>query len=76
MPTYRSRHTVLKGGAALALATVAGLRHRPAVATLVGMLIEVPVMLSVVWIVNRSQGWHERGAAGKGAALMPASREV
>ncbi|MDX1595223.1 MAG: arsenic resistance protein, partial [Gammaproteobacteria bacterium] len=25
-------------------------------------LVEVPVMLSVVWIVNRSKGWYERGA--------------
>jgi len=23
----------------------------------------VPVMLSVVWIVNRSKGWYENGAA-------------
>jgi len=28
----------------------------------VGVLIEVPVMLSVVRIVNRSRGWYERGA--------------
>ncbi|WP_172691177.1 ACR3 family arsenite efflux transporter [Rhizobium rhizogenes] len=34
-----------------------------ALATVVGVLIEVPVMLSVVWIVNRSKGWYERGAA-------------
>jgi ACR3 family arsenite transporter len=25
------------------------------------VLIEVPVMLSVVWIVNRSKGWYENG---------------
>jgi ACR3 family arsenite transporter len=31
----------------------------------VGVLIEVPVMLSVVAIVNRSQGWYEAGAAVK-----------
>jgi len=31
-----------------------------ALATVVGVLIEVPVMLSVVHIVNRSQGWYER----------------
>jgi len=31
----------------------------------VGVLVEVPVMLSVVWIVNRSKGWYERGAAVK-----------
>jgi len=34
-----------------------------ALATVVGVLIEVPVMLSVVWIVNRSKSWYERGAA-------------
>jgi ACR3 family arsenite transporter len=28
----------------------------------VGVLIEVPVMLSVVWIVNRTRGWYDRGA--------------
>ena len=26
---------------------------------MVGVLIEVPVMLTVVWIVNGSQGWYE-----------------
>jgi ACR3 family arsenite transporter len=34
-----------------------------ALATVVGVLIEVPVMLSVVAIVNRSQRWYEAGAA-------------
>lgn len=38
-----------------------------ALATVVGVLIEVPVMLSVCWIVNRSKGWYERGASRKGA---------
>jgi ACR3 family arsenite transporter len=33
-----------------------------ALATVVGVLVEVPVMLSVVAIVNRSKGWYERGA--------------
>jgi ACR3 family arsenite efflux pump ArsB len=28
-------------------------------------LIEVPVMLSVVRIVNASQSWYERGVAGQ-----------
>jgi ACR3 family arsenite transporter len=32
-----------------------------ALATVVGVLIEVPVMLTVVHIVNRSKGWYERG---------------
>jgi arsenite transporter len=31
-------------------------------ATVVGVLIEVPVMLSVVAFVNRSRSWYERGA--------------
>lgn len=30
-----------------------------ALATVVGVLVEVPAMLSVVWIVNRSKDWYE-----------------
>ncbi|WMT89329.1 ACR3 family arsenite efflux transporter [Pelagibacterium sp. H642] len=40
-----------------------GFNSGAALATVVGVLVEVPVMLSVVWIVNRSQGWYERSAA-------------
>src|SRR4051812_11147356 len=40
-----------------------GLNSGAALATVVGVLIEVPVMLSVVWIVNRSKGWYEQGGA-------------
>jgi ACR3 family arsenite transporter len=36
-----------------------GFQSGAALATVVGVLIEVPVMLSVVWIVNRSKGWYE-----------------
>ena len=32
-----------------------------ALATVVGVRVEVPVMLSVVRIVRRSRGWYERG---------------
>jgi ACR3 family arsenite transporter len=39
-----------------------GLNSGAALATVVGVLVEVPVMLSVVWIVNRSKDWYERGA--------------
>ena len=39
-----------------------GFQSGAALATVVGVLIEVPVMLSVVWIVNRSRGWYEHGA--------------
>ncbi len=45
-----------------------GFTSGAALATVVGVLIEVPVMLSVVWIVNRSKGWYERGAATGAAA--------
>jgi arsenite transporter len=38
-----------------------GFNSGAALATVVGVLIEVPVMLSAVWIVNRSRGWYERG---------------
>ncbi|WP_374576292.1 ACR3 family arsenite efflux transporter [Phenylobacterium sp.] len=40
-----------------------GFSSGAALATVVGVLIEVPVMLSVVAIVNASKGWYERGAA-------------
>jgi ACR3 family arsenite transporter len=40
-----------------------GINSGAALATVVGVLIEVPVMLSVVWIVNRSKGWYEAGTA-------------
>ena len=38
-----------------------GFNSGAALATVVGVLIEVPVMLSVVAIVNRSKGWYEAG---------------
>ena len=37
-----------------------GVHSGAALATVVGVLIEVPVMLSVVRIVNRTQAWYER----------------
>jgi len=45
-----------------------GFNSGAALATVVGVLIEVPVMLLVVNVVNRSKGWYERGTPG------PASR--
>mgnify|MGYP001814015922 FL=1 len=42
-----------------------GFESGAALATVVGVLVEVPVMLSVVKIVNRSKGWYERGNPGK-----------
>jgi ACR3 family arsenite transporter len=40
-----------------------GFASGAALATVVGVLIEVPVMLSVVRIVNRTKAWYERGSA-------------
>ena len=40
-----------------------GFESGAALATVVGVLIEVPVMLSVVKIVNATRGWYERGPA-------------
>jgi ACR3 family arsenite transporter len=39
-----------------------GFESGAALATVVGVLIEVPVMLLVVRVVNRSKGWYERPA--------------
>ena len=47
----------------LAVATAVslfGVHSGAALATVVGVLIEVPVMLSVVYAVNRSRAWYER----------------
>lgn len=38
-----------------------GFQSGAALATVVGVLVEVPVMLSVVRIVRRSRGWYENG---------------
>jgi ACR3 family arsenite transporter len=49
----------------LAVATAIGLfglRSGAALATVVGVLVEVPVMLAVVALVNRTQSWYEKGA--------------
>jgi ACR3 family arsenite transporter len=37
-----------------------GFESGAALATVVGVLVEVPVMLAAVWVVNRSRGWYER----------------
>ncbi len=42
-----------------------GFESGAALATVVGVLIEVPVMLAVVHVVNRSKGWYEAGAAAR-----------
>jgi ACR3 family arsenite transporter len=42
-----------------------GFNSGAALATVVGVLIEVPVMLAVVKIVNSSKDWYEKGIATK-----------
>ena len=48
-----------------------GFNSGAALATVVGVLVEVPVMLSVVWIVNNSRDWYERGAAARAPVRSP-----
>jgi ACR3 family arsenite transporter len=38
-----------------------GLNSGAALATVVGVLVEVPVMLTLVAMVNRSKNWYEQG---------------
>ena len=42
-----------------------GFNSGAALATVVGVLIEVPVMLSIVSIVNHSKGWYENNPVKK-----------
>ncbi|MDB6090779.1 MAG: arsenical-resistance protein [Gammaproteobacteria bacterium] len=48
-----------------------GFKSGAALATVVGVLVEVPVMLSVVRIVNGTRGWYDRGAAVRRNASSP-----
>lgn len=50
-----------------------GLDSGAALATVVGVLVEVPVMLSVVRIVKATRGWYEAGA-GKASTAGEAGR--
>jgi len=49
--------------AVAAAISIFGLQSGAALATVVGVLIEVPVMLSIVSLVNATKGWYESGAA-------------
>jgi ACR3 family arsenite transporter len=49
-----------------------GFNSGAALATVVGVLVEVPVMLSLVAIVNRSKGWYERGSTVRRPSERPA----
>jgi ACR3 family arsenite transporter len=48
--------------AVAAAISIFGFESGAALATVVGVLVEVPVMLSVVAVVMRTRGWYERGA--------------
>jgi ACR3 family arsenite transporter len=45
-----------------------GLESGAALATVVGVLIEVPVMLAVVRVVNGTRHWYEAGRPGSPGA--------
>jgi ACR3 family arsenite transporter len=48
-----------------------GFNSGAALATVVGVLIEVPVMLSLVWVVNRSKGWYDTSPALARRSVVP-----
>jgi ACR3 family arsenite transporter len=53
-----------------------GFKSGAALATVVGVLIEVPVMLSVVKLVTATKGWYERGGAVQRMGHAPAAGPV
>ena len=53
-----------------------GFHSGAALATVVGVLIEVPVMLLVVRIVNRTRGWYDAGASTPQTAVSSSDRKV
>ncbi|MFZ5558446.1 MAG: ACR3 family arsenite efflux transporter [Pseudomonadota bacterium] len=54
-----------------------GFQSGAALATVVGVLIEVPVMLGAVQVVNRTRGWYERraGVPAYGQCCPPAGAD-
>jgi len=79
MRWFRVQHNVAAPGAligasnffelAVAVAiTLFGPGSGAALATVVGVLVEVPVMLSVCNVCNRTRGWYGRGALPSGPA--------
>ena len=45
--------------AVAAATSIFGLQSGAALATVAGVLVEIPVMPSVVWIVNKTKPWYE-----------------
>jgi ACR3 family arsenite transporter len=62
--------------AVAAAVSLFGFNSGAALATVVGVLIEVPVMLSVVKIVNSTRGWYEAGATRAAARRDRESRKL
>jgi hypothetical protein len=56
-------HTGRDGNNLTAAISLFGFNSGAALANVVGVLIEVPVMLLVVQMVNTSKGWYEPGSA-------------
>ena len=56
--------------AVAAAISIFGLNSAAALATVVGVLVEVPVMLSVVKIVKASRGWYEAGVNQPAANVL------
>jgi ACR3 family arsenite transporter len=50
--------------------TLFGADSPAALATVVGVLVEVPVMLSVCNVCNRSRDWYQRGAGGQRQSVL------
>jgi ACR3 family arsenite transporter len=50
-----------------------GLQSGAALATVVGVLVEVPVMLSVVYLVNRTRPWYQRRTPATDQAVNSSS---
>ena len=53
-----------------AFITLFGPGSGAALATVVGVLVEVPVMLSVCGVCNRTRGWFREGPKGAGAGEL------
>ena len=50
-----------------------GLNSGAALVTVVGVLVEVPVMLSLVYVANRTQGWFPKGELSASVDCSPVS---
>jgi ACR3 family arsenite transporter len=54
--------------------TLFGIGSPAALATVVGVLVEVPLMLATAALVNRTRGWYEREATARASAVRSPGR--